>query len=128
KSGTGWENSIRHNLSLNKAFQRLPRTEGQLGKGCYWTILPEHEMIIDNSWFKGQNRSTKKVRSSKESITPLITEKTSLSQITPVEIVDITGDDDNNYYYNGGGIHVERKPPEIIEIEDDSHASQVKAR
>ncbi|CAG8575672.1 6793_t:CDS:2, partial [Ambispora gerdemannii] len=86
KSGTGWENSIRHNLSLNKAFRKLPRTEGQLGKGCYWTILPDHETIIDNSWFKGQNRSTKKVRLSKE------------------------------------------KPPEIIEIDDDSNVSRAKAQ
>ncbi|CAG8445548.1 6491_t:CDS:2 [Ambispora gerdemannii] len=61
KSGSGWENSIRHNLSLNKAFKRLPRTEGQPGKGCYWTILPEHESIIKNSSFK-ERRSSKKFK------------------------------------------------------------------
>ncbi|CAG8557537.1 9126_t:CDS:2 [Ambispora leptoticha] len=63
KSGSGWENSIRHNLSLNKAFKRLPRTEGQPGKGCYWTILPEQESTIKNSSFK-ERRSSKKFKAS----------------------------------------------------------------
>ncbi|CAG8578141.1 6876_t:CDS:2 [Ambispora leptoticha] len=128
KSGTGWENSIRHNLSLNKAFQRLPRIEGQSGKGCYWTILPNHEMMIDNNWFKGHNRSTKRqCLSANESITPSITKKTPSTQTIPIEIIDITGDDDNDDY-NDGGVNTERKLPEIIEIDDDSNVSQAKTQ
>ncbi|ORE10822.1 hypothetical protein BCV72DRAFT_3312 [Rhizopus microsporus var. microsporus] len=51
-SNLGWQNSVRHNLSLHKAFVKIQRETsdpGQSRKGCYWTIQPGKEQaFIDN--------------------------------------------------------------------------------
>ncbi|ORY04179.1 fork head transcription factor, partial [Basidiobolus meristosporus CBS 931.73] len=42
-STIGWQNSIRHNLSLNKAFMKVPKGPNETGKGMFWQIAPGYE-------------------------------------------------------------------------------------
>jgi hypothetical protein len=37
----GWKNSVRHNLSLNKCFEKVEnKTSGSSRKGCLWALNP----------------------------------------------------------------------------------------
>lgn len=55
----GWQNSIRHNLSLNRYFIKVPRSQDEPGKGSFWRIDPTSELkLIDQSYRKRRQRGT----------------------------------------------------------------------
>lgn len=47
----GWQNSIRHNLSLNKSFLKVEREAHIPGKGGWWAIKPGHEERFQNGLY-----------------------------------------------------------------------------
>ncbi|KAF0409680.1 forkhead box protein l1 [Gigaspora margarita] len=54
KENKGWQNSIRHNLTLCPAFRKVERESGHHAKGSYWTIPDEFMCCFVNGAYKNE--------------------------------------------------------------------------
>ncbi|THH05119.1 hypothetical protein EW145_g5022 [Phellinidium pouzarii] len=57
--GSGWESSIRHNLSSNRAFKKMERCAGERGKGFFWSVDTRFEHLVKDQEGKGNGEGTK---------------------------------------------------------------------
>jgi hypothetical protein len=60
-----WQNSIRHSLSFNDCFVKVPRGADKPGKGSYWTLHPQAGNMFENGCYL---RRQKRFKSDRESL------------------------------------------------------------
>ncbi|XP_049531807.1 uncharacterized protein LOC125949122 isoform X2 [Anopheles darlingi] len=61
---SGWKNSVRHNLSLNKCFEKIekPATNGGQRKGCLWAMNPAKINKMDDEVQKWSRKDPLAIR------------------------------------------------------------------
>ncbi|XP_060549050.1 forkhead box L3 isoform X1 [Pantherophis guttatus] len=79
-----WQNSIRHNLSLNSCFVKVPRAEGNdKGKGNYWSFATGCESMLD--LFENGNYRRRRRRSVKREKTKVAGERGALPTLSSAD-------------------------------------------
>ena len=61
KNTQRWQNSLRHNLSFNDCFIKIPRRPDKPGKGSYWSLHPSCGDMFENGSFLRRRKRFKVV-------------------------------------------------------------------
>ncbi|CAG0904496.1 unnamed protein product, partial [Darwinula stevensoni] len=68
KNTQRWQNSLRHNLSFNDCFIKIPRRPDRPGKGAYWALHPSCADMFDNGSFLRRRKRFKLRKEEKEAL------------------------------------------------------------
>lgn len=81
KNTQRWQNSLRHNLSFNDCFIKIPRQPDRPGKGAYWALHPAaFDMFVNGSLLRRRKRF-KLLKSDKEILENELAALTNINRI-----------------------------------------------
>lgn len=66
KNTQRWQNSLRHNLSFNDCFIKVPRRPDRPGKGAYWALHPQAFDMFENGSLLRRRKRFKLHRTQKD--------------------------------------------------------------
>lgn len=66
KNTQRWQNSLRHNLSFNDCFIKVPRRPDRPGKGAYWALHPQAFDMFENGSLLRRRKRFKLHKSEKD--------------------------------------------------------------
>lgn len=63
----GWKNSVRHNLSLNKCFEKIEKPAGSTQrKGCLWALNPSKAAKLEEEVLKCAKKDVLSIKKAME--------------------------------------------------------------
>ncbi|XP_034242119.1 uncharacterized protein LOC117645799 isoform X2 [Thrips palmi] len=95
----GWKNSVRHNLSLNKCFEKIekPAGNGSQRKGCLWAMNPAKIAKMDDEvqkWSRKDPMAIKKAMIFPENLEML--ERGEMKMTSRADYMQSNGDDSDS--------------------------------
>ncbi|XP_026462467.1 uncharacterized protein LOC113364192 [Ctenocephalides felis] len=117
----GWKNSVRHNLSLNKCFEKIekPATSGSQRKGCLWAMNPSKIEKMDEEVQKWSKKDPMAIL--KAMIYPEHLEALERGDMKKVGDENFAVDYDDEENIEGVDSDLEIEP--YVEVEADTHSS-----
>ena len=84
KNTQRWQNSLRHNLSFNDCFIKIPRHPTRPGKGAYWTLHPKAIQMFENGSLLRRRKRFRLEEEEKETLETELSALNTMTRMAPV--------------------------------------------